>query len=72
MVFLWCARQGALLGDERSLRARSGESRVDDKGVWGDPESEGSRYDKTLRRGTRSAYEAVCRGEMAIIIEAQN
>ncbi len=37
------------------MRARSGESLVDDKGVAGDCKSEGSRYDKTRRRGIRSA-----------------
>ncbi len=65
LPFFMCARQGVPLGDERSLRARSGESLVDDKGVAGDRKSEGSRYDKALRRGTRSAYEAACWGEKA-------
>jgi hypothetical protein len=50
-----CARQGALLGSERLLQARSGELLVDGKGVRSDPESEGSRDDKVLDRGTRSA-----------------
>ncbi len=70
-LFFWCAQQGASLRGVNPLRTRSGESLADDKGVAGDCKSEGSRYDKTRRRGIRSAYEASSWGKMAKIIKAQ-